>query len=69
MDGKRQGKEVYEEKQEKKKKNKVEEFQLANLARPSQAKIAWSSQKIVAHTTNTLKFLSKTSFIDIYVQW
>ena len=39
MDGKRQWKEVYGEKQEKKKKNKVEEFHLANLARPSQAKI------------------------------
>ena len=32
MDGKRQQKEVYGEKQEKKKKNKVEEFQLANPA-------------------------------------
>ena len=39
MDGKRQRKEVYGEKQEKKKNNKVEEIQLANLARPSQAKI------------------------------
>ena len=34
MDGKRQQKEVY---REKKKKNKVEEIQLANLPRPSQA--------------------------------
>ena len=32
MDGKRQRKEVYGEKQEKKKKNKVEEFQLAKPA-------------------------------------
>ena len=32
MDGKRQRKEAYGEKQEKKKKNKVEEFQLANPA-------------------------------------
>ena len=37
MDGKPQWKEVYGEKQEKKKKKyKVEEFQLTNLARPSQ---------------------------------
>ena len=34
MDGKRQRKEVY---RVKKKKNKVEECHLANLARPSQA--------------------------------
>ena len=45
MDGKRQRKEVYGE--AKKKKNKVEEIQPANLARPSQA---------ISHSAKALQF-------------